>query len=375
MCPSLSHAVRPSIWVLCEICGSTLTLSNPLTADYAEYAEAEKPGKGIPFRFPRGLRVPRLKWLGHSSRRELPGQAAGGLRFERFYAGAPVCSPTRATVLTGRSNDRAGVLDHGYALRRQEKTIARALRDAGYATAHFGKWHLNGIRGPGVPVLAKDDRHPGHFGFDGWLSVTNYFDRNPILGRPEGFAEFTGDSSDIIVAEALKFIARIRAAGKPSFTVIWYGSPHHPASAADADKAAFAPLDRTAQNHYGELVALDRSIGTLRQGLREMGLARNTLVWFCSDNGGLKDITPGTVGGLRDFKGSLYEGGLRVPAIIEWPAAIRTPRITRYPAGIVDPADLKKPRGWTAIPEYQPHLERLLRRPEYRRTAEQMKQP
>ena len=69
----------------------------------------------------------------------LDAMAANGLRFDRFYAGAPVCSPTRASVLTGRTNERTGVESHGYALRRQERTIARALRDAGYATGHFGK--------------------------------------------------------------------------------------------------------------------------------------------------------------------------------------------------------------------------------------------
>ena len=120
----------------------------------------------------------------------LDAMAAGGLRFDRFYAGAPVCSPTRATVLTGRSNDRTGVQDHGVPLRRQEKTLAQALRAAGYTTAHFGKWHLDGYRGPGAPVLTSDELHPGVFGFDEWLSTTNYFDRNPILGGNNGLKDY-----------------------------------------------------------------------------------------------------------------------------------------------------------------------------------------
>src|SRR5688500_11868579 len=113
----------------------------------------------------------------------LDAMAGAGLRFDRSYAGAPNCSPTRASVMTGRSNDRCGVENHGYALRGQEKTVAQALRDAGYTTAHFGKWHLNGISGPGAPVLAGDDHSPSHFGFDEWLSVTNFFDLDPIMGR------------------------------------------------------------------------------------------------------------------------------------------------------------------------------------------------
>lgn len=85
----------------------------------------------------------------------LDAMATNGLRFDRFYAAAPVCSPTRASVLTGRSNDRTGVPTHGYALRLQEKTLPVALKAAGYRTAHFGKWHLNALRGPGVPVLKE----------------------------------------------------------------------------------------------------------------------------------------------------------------------------------------------------------------------------
>ena len=88
----------------------------------------------------------------------LDKMASNGLRFDRFYAGGPVCSPTRATILTGRTHDRTGVFDHGYALRKQEKTLPEALRKAGYATGHFGKWHLCGLRGPGVPIL-KTDKH------------------------------------------------------------------------------------------------------------------------------------------------------------------------------------------------------------------------
>ena len=266
----------------------------------------------------------------------LDAMAENGLRFDRFYAGGPVCSPTRATVLTGRTHVRAGVESHGFPLRAEEKTIAQALRKAGYATGHFGKWHLNGLRGPGVPILKDDMRHPGVFGFETWLSVTNFFDRDPIMSRNGDFEEFQGDSSEIIVDEALKFIATQVDANKPFFTVIWYGTPHSPFVAAEDDKSAFQELDAASQNHYGELVAMDRSIGALRAGLRELKVADDTLFWFTSDNGGLPNITPGTVGGLRGFKGSLYEGGLRVPGIIEWPAGIKEPRITKYPAGAMD---------------------------------------
>lgn len=266
----------------------------------------------------------------------LDAMADGGLRLDRFYAGAPVCSPTRAAVLTGRTNDRTGVLSHGYALRRQEISLASVLRDAGYVTGHFGKWHLNGYRGPGVPILESDDHNPGEFGFDAWLSVTNFFDRDPILSRRGKFEEFKGDSSEIVVDEALDFIARQAQSKSPSFTVIWFGSPHSPFEATDVDNEPFEKLNAASMHHHGELVAMDRSIGTLRSRLRELDIADNTIVWYCSDNGGLPKITPSTTGGLRGNKGSVYEGGLRVPAIIEWPAVIKSSRITTFPAGVVD---------------------------------------
>jgi arylsulfatase A-like enzyme len=265
----------------------------------------------------------------------LDAMAAGGLRFERFYAGCPVCSPTRASVLTGRANDRSGVLSHGYALRLQEKTIAPALKAAGYATGHFGKWHLNGLRGPGAPVLADDPCNPGKFGFDEWVSVTNFFDLNPLMSRQGNIEEFYGDSSEIAVAEAVRFFERHRPEKKPLFAVIWFGTPHSPFRALPEDKTAFSQLDDASANHYGELLAMDRAVGALRSKLRELAMADDTLLVFCSDNGGLSGIKPETVGGLRGNKGTVYEGGLRVPGIIEWPAVIE-PRVTTYPACTMD---------------------------------------
>ncbi|WP_299530490.1 sulfatase-like hydrolase/transferase [Ulvibacterium sp.] len=265
----------------------------------------------------------------------LDKMAKNGLRLDRFYAGAPVCSPTRASVLTGRSCVRAGVPEHGYALRRQEKVLSQALKEVGYATGHFGKWHLNGLRGPGVPVFKEDTHSPGAFGFDSWITVSNFFDIDPIMSRSGVFEEFRGTSSEIIVDEALKFIEKAVAENRPSFTVIWDGSPHDPFVAREEDMKGFEHLDSRSKNHYGELVAFDRSLGKLRKKLRQLQIAENTMVWYCSDNGGLPRITPQTVGGLRGNKGTLWEGGIRVPCIIEWEGRI-APKISTYPASTMD---------------------------------------
>jgi arylsulfatase A-like enzyme len=256
--------------------------------------------------------------------------AESGIRFNRFYAAGPVCSPTRASVLTGRTHNRTGVPTHGKRLCLQEKTLPRALKKAGYTTALFGKWHLNGVRGTGIPILGDDKNHPGHYGFDVWLGVTNYFDLDPLMSRNGQFEAFKGDSSDVIVAEALKFM-KIQK-GSPFFVVIWCGSPHNPMKALDEDRKNL-PNDKLG-NHLGEIVAIDRSIGTLRQGLRDLGIEKDTLVWYTSDNGGLT-VDPSACGHLRGHKGSVFEGGIRVPGIIEWPGRIK-PIITDLPTSTMD---------------------------------------
>ena len=261
--------------------------------------------------------------------------AKNGLRLDRFYAGAPQCSPTRASVLTGRNNDRTGVFYHGYSLSKNEVTIAQELKKIGYNTGHFGKWHLNGVRGPGVPIFEDDEYNPGEFGFDKWVSVTNFFDINPIMGDNGQITDFKGSSSEVIVGEALNFIKINVDNSNPFFTVIWDGSPHDPFVASEDDQVGFENLDKNSREHYGELVAFDRSIGTLRKALKEMGVEKNTIIWYCSDNGGLKNISPSTVAGLRGNKNTMWEGGLRVPAIIEWPETI-APGITKYPASTMD---------------------------------------
>lgn len=260
----------------------------------------------------------------------LDAMAAAGLRFNRFYAAAPVCSPTRASVLTGRIPERTGVPGLHKRLCPQEKTLSQALKNAGYATGFFGKWHLSGIKGDGVPVLASDPYHPGRYGFDEWLACTNFFEMNPLMGRNGEIQYLEGESSELMVKEGLDFIRK--NIDSPTFTVIWYGSPHFPFIASEADKEGFP--DNKQGNQLAEIVAMDRSVGMLRQGLRDLGIEKNTLVWYKSDNGGLK-TDPESVAPLQDFKGSLHEGGIRVPAIIEWPGRI-APAITDFPASTMD---------------------------------------
>jgi len=271
----------------------------------------------------------------------LDAMAASGLRLNRFYTAHFNCSPTRASVMTGRHPNRMGTFGPGAPIRAQELTVARVLQTAGYATGHFGKWHLNGKNGdkntkaiPGRAILADDPLSPGKMGFDTWVSADNFFDLDPVLGR-QGVAEkFQGESSDISMDEALKFIRQQAGAGKPFLAVVWFGSPHTPHEALAADKAAYSALSEKEQNYYGEITAIDRNVGKLRAALRELKVADDTLIWYNSDNGG--DAGPKSTGHLRGSKGTLWEGGVRVPGIVEWPARIAKPFASEVPCSTVD---------------------------------------
>jgi arylsulfatase A-like enzyme len=250
--------------------------------------------------------------------------AAKGLRFDRFYAGAPVCSPTRASVMTGRHPNRSGVFLWNYAIRPEEITIAQLLKKAGYRTGHFGKWHLG-------PVKADSPVNPKACGFDEYLSHDNFFELNPPLSRNGADPEIhKGESSEIIVAEAGKFIRKVRAENKPFFVVIWFGSPHGPYRAQEPDAALYADVeDEERRNRYAEITAMDRAMGQLRRAMQHLRVAEDTLLWYCSDNGIPKGSGP--TANLRGAKGNLYEGGIRVPAIIEWPVVVTKPRISNIP--------------------------------------------
>ncbi|MBC7352775.1 MAG: sulfatase-like hydrolase/transferase [Thermogutta sp.] len=256
----------------------------------------------------------------------LDEMAAVGLRLEHFYAAAPVCSPTRGSVLTGRHPVRYGCFSWGHTIRPQEITIAEALKKAGYVAGHFGKWHVG-------PVRADSQLCPGASGFDRWLSTPNFYDLDPLMSDQGRVVRMHGDGSIIAAEAAIQFMREAKAAGRPFLAVVWFGSPHSPHRALPEDKALYADQPENLQNFYGEITALDRAVGMLRKALRDLDIQENTIFWYTSDNGA---IDVGSTGGLRGRKGQLYDGGLRVPCIIEWPAQITTPRQSDFPCGTVD---------------------------------------
>lgn len=252
--------------------------------------------------------------------------AASSLRFDRFYAAAPVCSPTRGSVMTGRHPNRFGCFTWGYTLRSQEITIAEALRSVGYVTGHFGKWHLGSVM-KGSPV------NPGASGFDEWFSAPNFYDNDVILSREGTAIQTEGESSMVTVDAAIDFIRRQSQSSKPFLAVVWFGSPHLPHQAIEEDRVRYEDQPEEKQQYYGEITAMDRAFGKLRDALRRLGIRENTILWYCSDNGGLGEVS---IHGGRGQKAQIYEGGLRVPAILEWPARIPTPRTTDLPCNTSD---------------------------------------
>jgi len=251
--------------------------------------------------------------------------AAEAMRFDRFYAAAPVCSPTRGSVMTGRHPNRFGCFKWGNTLRPQEVTIAEALKPAGYVTGHFGKWHLGPVR-KGSPLS------PGTSGFDEWFSAPNFFDNDPILSREGKAVQTRGESSMVTVDAAIEFIRKHAKGSYPFLAVVWFGSPHGPHRAVEQDRAVYADQPRKLQDFYGEITGIDRAFGKLRKELRTLGIHQNTLLWYCSDNGGLRAESTGG----RGRKGQIYEGGLRVPGLLEWPARIGKPRTTDIPCNTSD---------------------------------------
>jgi arylsulfatase A-like enzyme len=250
----------------------------------------------------------------------LDEMSGAGLRFDHFYAAAPVCSPTRASVMTGRHPNRCGTFSANYSTRPEEITTAHILHKAGYACGHFGKWHLG-------PVKAASPTSPGAMGFEEWLSHDNFFEVDPHLSRNGASPQqLKGESSAIVVDEAVRFIGKAVKSRRPFFTVIWFGSPHSPYAGLERDLALYRDAPEPLRARFAEITALDRAMGRLRQFLERAGLKDNTLLWYCGDNGVPRDgrlTSP-----FRGHKGQVYDGGLRVPCIVEWPAGIPKARVT-----------------------------------------------
>ncbi len=284
--------------------------------------------------------------------------AASGVRFTDWYANSSVCSPSRAGLLTGRYPGNAGVraILAGHrtstGLPQETPTLATALGDVGYRTAMIGKWHLG----------AAEGSRPGDHGFQEWFgflagcvdyySHIFYWSRqyDPLHDLWENGREVWRNGeylTDLITRRAVEFIRRSGADGEPFFLYVPYNAPHYPMHAPSeyVDRFRHLPPDRRIM--AAMLSAVDDGVGAIRAELERQGLLENTCIFFQSDNGPSRETRNwldgrtdpyygGSAGRLKGHKFSLYEGGIRVPGILSWPARIPAGQVVSAPCAGTD---------------------------------------
>jgi len=263
----------------------------------------------------------------------IDGIAANGVRFTSGYVSGPYCSPTRAGFMTGRYQQRFGhefnpgpaeqAVDN-FGLSLKETTIADRMKSAGYATAWIGKSHLG----------YKPEFHPQKRGFDyyyGFLGgAHSYLDNedaaNPIMKGTEKVPAVTY-TTEQFTSEAVDFINRSK--DQPWFVYLAYNAVHSPMHATEKYLSRFSSItDKKRQSFAAMLSAMDDGVGSVLSKIRELGQEENTLVVFFSDNGGPTPQTTSQNGSLRGFKAQTWDGGIRVPYLMQWKG--------RIPAGQVD---------------------------------------
>ncbi len=261
--------------------------------------------------------------------------AKSGAIIENHYV-QPVCSPTRATLMTGRYPTRTGVytiVSPGapWGLPLAERTLADALRSAGYRTAITGKWHLGEFEKAYQPNARGFDHQYGHF--FGMLDYFTHERMNKLDWYRQGEPlKEEGYTTHLMTAEACKVIATTDAA-KPLFLYVPFNGVHSPFQVPDPYLKPYGDLKGNRQKLAGMLAAVDEAVGKIEDALRKAGRLENTLIVFSSDNGG---PPPGDNTPLRDFKGSIYEGGTRAAAFATWPGRIPAEQRLRQPMHMVD---------------------------------------
>ena len=256
--------------------------------------------------------------------------AAEGLRLTSFYSVSPICTPSRAALMTGRYAARMGIDQMRLAnvlfptdktgLPQSETTVARALKDRGYATACIGKWHLGRVS----PHRAIDHGFDYYFG----IPYSNDMNPTPIMRNGDVIEEPAKQETLTLryTEEAIGFIER--AKGQPFFLYLAHSMPHIPLFASERFKG------KSAGGLYGDVVEeLDWSVGEVLRALKRAGLDRDTIVFFSSDNG---PWYQGSTGPLRGRKGWTFDGGVRVPGIVRWPGNIRSGKVSDEPVATLD---------------------------------------
>ena len=292
----------------------------------------------------------------------LDEMAANGVKFDRFYAASPLCSPTRGSCLTGRYPFRYGILAaHTGGMRQGEITVAEIAKKKGYSTGFFGKWHIGW-------VTAEEGGSRGYFsppqqhGFQEVFATTSAVPTWDPGVTPKGWSKWgeseggpwkggfpyihngvaekeniSGDDSRVIMDRVIPFVRKNK--DKRFLATVWFHTPHEPVVAGEEYKKLYPDAGETRKNYYGCITAMDEQIGRLRKELRDLGIEEDTILFFCSDNGpadGLAKKGVASAGPFRGHKHTMYEGGVLVPGCAEWPGTIEAGTETGVRCATVD---------------------------------------
>ncbi len=275
--------------------------------------------------------------------------AAQGTRLTSCYSAAPVCSSSRAGLMTGRNPNRCGIYDwlpDGIPvwLRADEVTIPRVLRDAGFQTAMVGKWHLNGM------FNSDAQPQPGDYGFEHWMatqnnaapshaSPVNFVRNGEKIGKQEGF------SCQVVANESIQWLQEAAKTAAPFYLHVCFHEPHEPVASPRDLVAQYlsVALNEDQAQYFANVNNMDTAVGRILAALDATGRADNTLVYFSSDNGPetlnrykTANRSHGSAGPLRGMKLHVYDGGIRVPGIVRYPAAFPAGQTIDEPMGSVD---------------------------------------
>lgn len=257
---------------------------------------------------------------------------ASGMRFDRFYANCPVCSPTRASLLTGRFPDLVGVpgvirtdiRDNWGSLAPQAVLLPRMLKSAGYHTALVGKWHL-GLTSPDTPNERGFDHFHGFLGDMMDDYTTHRRHGNNYMRLDDREIDPEGHATDLFTRWAIDYLCGRRNESRPFFLYLAYNAPHTPIQPPAEWVERVTQRETGISDRRAKLVALiehlDAGIGRVLDAMNQIGLSDNTLVIFTSDNGGQLSVGASN-GSLRAGKGDMYEGGIREPMCAVWPGRI-----------------------------------------------------
>lgn len=261
--------------------------------------------------------------------------AAGGAIIENHYV-QPVCSPTRASLMTGRYVSHTGVYTivrpHAkWGLPLEERTLANALKDAGYTTAITGKWHLGEFDKAYLPTSRGFEHQHGHY-FGAIDYFTHVRDGSHDWYHDDKELKEEGYSTHLVTKEAVRLIGA-QPKDKPLFLYMPFNGVHSPMQVPESYLQPYGALSGARKQLAGMLAAVDEAIGQVVAALEKTGQRENTLIVFSSDNGG---PPPGTNTPLRDFKGSIFEGGVRAAAFANWPGKVPAGQRLSQPMHIID---------------------------------------